>query len=98
LAEGRVRWAFWAPDTNPSTLSETGDGIWIQGEDAAGVDSESDGEEEEEEQDRVSESDEGGGEGDDLSDEEDEDEGTSLGGRFGALALEDAGAESTEEE
>jgi len=94
-----VRWAFWAPDTNPSMLSETGDGIWIQGEgDGAGVDLESDGEEEEVEQDHVSESDEEGSEGDGLSDEEEEDGGAGFGGRFGALALEDAGAESTEEE
>ena len=100
MAEGRVRWAFWAPDTDPSTLSEAEDGIWIQGDDTAGVDSESDGEEEVE-QDRASESDEEGSEGDDLLDEEEEEEddgGASFGGRFGALALEDAGAESTEEE
>ena len=99
MAEGRIRWAFWAPDTDPSTLSEAGDGIWIPGDDdAAGVDSESEGEEEEVEQDRVSESDEEGSEGDDFSDEEEEDGEASFGGRFGALALEDAGAESTEEE
>jgi len=83
-------------------LSESGDGIWIQGGDDDAVDSGSDGEEEGVEQDHISESGEEGSEGGDLSDEdEDEDEelnGVSLGGRFGALALEDAGAESTEEE
>lgn len=104
LAEGRIRWGFWPPETDPSTLSESGDGIWIQGGDgAAGVDSESDGEEEAEE-DQVSESgeegDEEGGEGYDLSDSEEEEESneTGFGGRFGALTLEDAGADSTEEE
>jgi len=50
------------------------------------------------EQDHVSGSGEEGSEGDEVSDEEDEDGGAGFGGRFGALALEDAGAESTEEE
>lgn len=81
-------------------LSEAGDGIWIQGgDDTAGVDSESDGEEEGVEEDRVSGSDDD--EGDNLSEEEEEEDEPNeagIGGRFGALALEDAGAESTEEE
>jgi len=80
-------------------LGKVGDGIWIQGDDdTAGVDSESEGEEEEVEQDHVSESDEEGSEGGELSDEEEEDGEANFGGRFGALALEDAGAETTEEE
>lgn len=85
-------------------LSEAGDGIWIRGgDDTAEVDSDSDGEEGVE-QDRVSGSEEEDGEGNDLSNEEEEDDdeeesnGAGFGGRFGALALEDAGAESTEEE
>ncbi|KAF9654183.1 P-loop containing nucleoside triphosphate hydrolase protein [Thelephora ganbajun] len=98
LAEGRIRWAFWPPGTDPSVHDKAGDGIWIRsGDDAAGVgDSESDDGEEEVEQDPVLDS---GGEG--SEEEEDEDEGgdeTNIGGRFGALALEDAVAESTEEE
>jgi hypothetical protein len=98
LAEGKVRWAFWAPDTDPSTLSDAGDGIWIRGgDDPAGADSESDGEQEGAEEGRVSGSDE---EGDDVSDEEEEEalDGGGFGGRFGALALEDAGVEPTEED
>jgi len=100
LAEGRVRWAFWAPGTNASKLDETGDGIWIRhDDDDAGVNSESDGEEE----DRVSESGEEGSEGNGFPDEEEEGEEeskevTSIGGRFGALALEEEVTESTEEE
>ena len=103
LAEGRVRWAFWPPGTEPSILSEAGDGIWIpSGDDTVGVDSESDGEEGVE-RDRVSESDEEGSQQDDSLDEEEEEEEAdlneaSVGGRFGALALEDAATESTEEE
>ena len=103
MAEGRVRWAFWAPGTDPSTVGEGGDGIWIRdGDDVTGaVGSESDGEEGGVEQDGVSESDdEEGSEADDidLSDEEEGEPDVGFGGRFGALALEDAGAESTEEE
>ena len=85
-------------------LSEEGDGIWISsGDNAAGADLESDGEGEGAEQDCASESDEEGSQRDDFSDEEEE-EGeedlneASVGGRFGALALEDAVTESTEEE
>lgn len=102
MGEGRVRWAFWPPETDPSILSEAGDGIWISSDDdAAGVDLESDGEEEEVEQDRASESDGGDGEIDEEVEDEGEDEdeeGPSIGGRFGALALEDGVTESTEEE
>lgn len=82
-------------------LNETGDGIWIStGDDATRVDLESDDEEEEAEQDRASESDEEGSQGDDFSDEEEEAESNeaSVGGRFGALALEEAVTDSTEEE
>ena len=86
-------------------LSDAGDGIWISsGDDAVGADSESDGEEEGVEQDRASESDEEGSQENDFPDEEEEgeEEGesneASFGGRFGALALEDAVTESTEEE
>jgi len=83
-------------------LSEAGDGIWISGDDATGADSESDGEEEGDEQDRTSELDEEGIQADDFPDEEEEEESetneASFGGRFGALALEDAVTESTEEE
>jgi len=84
-------------------LSEVEDGIWISSDDdAAGVNLESDGEEEEVEQDRASESDEGGSErdeeGEEEEEEEDDEEGVSIGGRFGALALEDGVMESTEEE
>ncbi|KAL5519146.1 hypothetical protein ACEPAH_829 [Sanghuangporus vaninii] len=34
LAEGRIKWAFYPPDTVPSTLAEEdkGQGIWIRGE------------------------------------------------------------------
>ena len=105
LAEGRVRWGFWPPGTDTSVLSEAGDGIWISsGDDAAGVDSESDGEEEGGEQYRDSEPDEGGSQEGDFPDEEEEGEEdeesskASFGGRFGALALEDTVPESTEEE
>lgn len=103
LAEGRIRWAFWPPGTDPSIPGEAGDGIWISTDgDAAEHDLESDGEEEGVEQDRASESDEEGSERDDLLDEEEEEEGeeeesneAGIGGRFGALALEGV---STEEE
>lgn len=103
LAEGRVRWAFYPPGTDPPKLSDVGDGIWIRhDDDDAGVNSDSDGEEEEMEQGRVSESSEEASEEEDFPDEEEEAaEETSrvaIGGRFGALALEDAVTESTEEE
>ena len=100
LAEGRVPWAFWPPGTDRSKLSATGDGIWIRGnDDDAGVNSDSsDGEEEEDmEHDRESESGDEGSKEDDSADEEGEEEeeeeeeskGVTIGGRFGALALED---------
>jgi len=104
LAEGRIRWAFWPPGADLSMLSETGDGVWIQSDSDAAVESGSDEEEEEAEQDHVSESgedasEEGGGDlSDGDEDEEEQSNGASLGGRFGALVLEDAGADSTEEE
>lgn len=104
LAEGRVRWAFWPPGTEPSNLGETGGGIWIRHDDDVSVNSESDGEEEERgsEQDRVSESGEEGSEGDSFSDEgemeAEELKGATIGGRFGALALEGSVTETTEEE
>jgi len=105
LAEGRVRWAFWPPGTDPSMLSEAGDGIWISSGDgySAGVDSESDGEKEGIEQDHGSESGEEGSQEDDFPGDDDDEEEAELnevgvGGRFGALALQDVATESTEEE
>ena len=105
LAEGRVRWAFWPPGTDPSKFSETGDGIWIRHDDGDGVvNSESEGEEEMEEDDIGSESgEEASGEEGFLDEEEEEEEAEEsndrrIVGRFGALALEDAVTESTEEE
>ena len=98
LAEGRVLWAFWPPGTTSeaSKLSATGDGIWIRRDDGdTGVNSDGDGEEEEMEHDRGSESGDEGSEGDDFSDEEGE---VTIGGRFGALELEDGVAQSTEED
>ena len=90
-----MRWAFWPPGTDPSNLGETGDGIWIRYDDDVSVNSESDGEGEE---DRVSES----GEEEDVdsfSDEEAEGlNGATIGGRFGALALEGSVTDATEEE
>jgi len=105
LAEGRVRWAFWPPGTDLSMVGGAGDGIWISdGDDTVGVYSESDGEEEVE-GDHGSESDEKDSQESDYPDEEGEEEEeaesneASVGGRFGALALEDAASElSTEEE
>lgn len=86
-------------------LSETGDGIWISSGDgdSAGVDSESDGEEEGIEQDHGSESGEEGGQEDNFPGDDDDEEEAELnevgvGGRFGALALQDVATESTEEE
>lgn len=107
LAEGGVHWAFWPPGTAASKLSETGDGIWVRrDDDDAGVNSSSDGEEEEEmEHDRDSESGEGTSEGEELRDEEGEEEeeeelkeATGIGGRFGALELEEAVTDSAEED
>lgn len=103
LAESRVRWAFWPPGTEPSNLSETGDGIWIRHANDDVEDGQSEGDREEEmDQDRVSESGEELDEGVSFSDEEDREgeelEETRIGGRFGALALEDSVTEETEEE
>ena len=103
MAEGRIRWAFWPPGIDPSAISEAGDGIWISsGGDATGADSESDGEEDGDEHDRTSEPDEEGIQADDFPDEGEEEESdvneAGFGGRFGALELEDAVTESTEEE
>ena len=105
VAEGKVRWAFWPPGTTLSNLGETGDGIWIRNNDGGVGDDKSepsDCEEEETGQVRVSESDEDVSEGASLLDEEEmegeELQETMIGGRFGALALEDSAAESTEEE
>ena len=107
LAEGGVRWAFWPPGTDASKLSETGDGIWNRrDDDEACVNSGSDGEEEEEEEemehDRISESGEAS-EGEEFTDEEaeieeEEAKGATIGGRFGALAVEDSVTQSTEED
>jgi hypothetical protein len=100
-----VRWAFWPPGTEPSKFSETGDGIWIRHDDDDGVANyESEGEEEMEEEDGGSESgeeasgEEGFLDGEEEAEEAEESNDARIGGRFGALALEDAVTESTEEE
>lgn len=100
-----MQWAFWPPGTDASKLSETGDGIWIRrDDDGACVNSDSDGEEEME-HDRVPESGDETSEEDKFLDEEEEEEeeesskeATMVGGRFGALALEDTAAQSTSSE
>ena len=99
-----MRWAFWAPGTDASKLSDTSDGIWIRrDDDVMGVNSDSDEEEEEGlEHDRVSESGDETSEGEGFLDgeegEEEESKEATIGGRFGALELEDTVGQSTEED
>lgn len=98
-----MRWAFWPPGTEPSNLGETGDGVWIRhvNDDVEDDRSESD-KEEEMEQDRISESGEELDEEDGFPDEKEREgeelEETRIGGRFGALALEESATGETEEE
>ncbi|TFK36971.1 hypothetical protein BDQ12DRAFT_608750 [Crucibulum laeve] len=96
LAEGKVTWAFWPPNTAPekvATESSGGLGIWIPSDI---VESEYESEEEEEaddkhESERSSEN--------ELLDEEDEDEVEAVGiGRFGALMVQEDDGEEEEEE
>lgn len=103
VAESRVRWAFWPPDTDISAMEgRAGDGIWIPH--ASGIDSDSELESDDESEPLHSE---GTPELEDQSDiEEDEhEEGegeTQLNvagvGRFGALVLHDEDEENSEED
>ncbi|KII93170.1 hypothetical protein PLICRDRAFT_35356 [Plicaturopsis crispa FD-325 SS-3] len=101
VAEGKVRWAFWPPGTDPKIIEAeageggVGNGVWIpreNGEEEEIVESESDEKAEEESGDDTTASEE---------DSEDEDEHTgetapikSSGvGRFGALSVVEDGSE-----
>ncbi|KAJ7727816.1 hypothetical protein DFH07DRAFT_757553 [Mycena maculata] len=86
LAEGRIAWAFWPPDTDLESASDEPDeglGIWIPRAEDDGVTSE-------EEEDREAASEEAEDEGDveESPPDSDEDDSAALqvgGGRFGAL-------------
>jgi len=102
LAEGRIGWAFWPPDTPLQQVAAGGDGqqgLWIPRGDAIDEDTDhqSEGEDEDHEHDQSSES----GEDEDTheDDEEASDDGVdgttvASAGRFGALAVNDGGNDS----
>jgi hypothetical protein len=103
VAEGKVAWAFWPPETDPTTLvveGELGTGIWIPHVEVVDDESEEDSDQEEEAEggeDEVLES-----EGEEAEEEEDEEESgeeVRVGsvGRFGAL-LDDVKDEDEESE
>jgi len=99
VAESRVRWAFWPPDTDISCIEgQSGDGIWIPH--AADVDDNIDTESEEDESEPSIHSQEAS-ESEDQSESEEEGEvGMPAAGvgRFGALVLDDDPGETEEED
>jgi len=97
LAEGKIKWAFWPPGSSDAEGTENG--IWISGDEA---EDDSDQESEEDGNIRRAGSDDGELKSD-VSDSEslndgEEKDGVTIGGRFGALALEEAQEESISED
>lgn len=93
MAEGRVKWAFWPPGTDPSIFkSETSDGVWlpqsIGGEEQGETESDDDGDNDllssEEGSEALEE------ETSDIDEEEASETPVTVGaGRFGALVLDE---------
>lgn len=92
MAEGKIPWAFWPPDTPQETISselnEEGLGIWIPKAKLLDVESDQESEDEGEDAGKGASSEE---EVDsDMDEEVDENNATtSVIGRFGALAVSD---------
>ena len=87
VAESRIRWAFWPPDTDVSSMAgDPGDGIWIPR--ATGVDDDTEYESEEDESESSAHSQEMSG-SEPQSESEEEAVGVEVAGvgRFGALVL-----------
>lgn len=97
IAEGRVRWAFWPPGTDPKDLNgAAGTGIWIPHDDNDTWDERESEEEEDDGKLRHPASDSGEEGSDDESEEHDEElTTTAVGSRFGALHI---SSDTTEDE
>jgi len=97
VAESRVRWAFWPPDMDVSSMEgEPGDGIWISvanGDDNTEYESEEDESEPSAHSEETSESEE-------KNDSEEEGVKVHVAGvgRFGTLSLDDEAREDGDEE
>ncbi|KAI0375217.1 P-loop containing nucleoside triphosphate hydrolase protein [Pilatotrama ljubarskyi] len=97
LAEGRIRWAFWPPGTDPSTIRahqpQEGAGIWIgahDGQDALDLDeAEHEHETPHTDEAETTLSEQGSEDGEEDEDEEEEEGEGGTAGRFGALVLDD---------
>lgn len=97
MAEGKIRWAFWPPGTDLSKV-DSDDGIWIAGDADEGADTDLESEDEEGDS-KPDGEDHQEHTGSDISEEEDDGmEGIQLGGRFGALAVEEEDGEGIEED
>jgi hypothetical protein len=99
VAEGKVHWAFWPPDTDISCIEgKSSDGIWIPH--TTDVDDNIDAESEEDESEPSIHSQETSEFEDQLESEEEGEVGMPAAGvgRFGALALDDDPGEAEAED
>ncbi|KAI0045203.1 P-loop containing nucleoside triphosphate hydrolase protein [Auriscalpium vulgare] len=93
LADGKIRWAFWPPDVDPTTLKMVGNGIWMPVLSGNHEDSELDESEEEgssDEEEVGKDKDEDSGDDSETLPSDDEGDGEVVrGGRFALLNIVD---------
>ena len=95
VAEGRIGWAFWPPDTDPKEIKSCGSpeqGIWIPRSDRADDESDSESEHGDRSSSHETDSEESeDGEEDEAESSDEEEVAAKLAGagRFGALSLND---------
>lgn len=98
LAEGKISWAFWPPETPQETLSsevsEAGLGIWIPQGKLLDAGSDQESEEEGEDASAKGASSEEEMDSDVVEEVDENDAKTSVIGRFGALAVSDESDDS----
>jgi hypothetical protein len=102
VAEGKVRWAFWPPDMDVSSMDgEQGNGIWIphvaDGDDESEFESEDEAGEESVHSEETSESEENPASEDEGQGDDEVAVQVTRMGRFGALTLDDGVVEEEEE-
>ena len=98
MAEGKISWAFWPPETSQETLSselnETGLGIWIPQDKLLDAESGQESEEEGEDASAKGASSEEEMDSDVVEEVDESNATTSVIGRFGALAVSDESDDS----
>lgn len=99
LAEGRIGWAFWPPDTTLQQVAAGGDGqqgLWIPRGDAIDEDTDHQSEGEDEDHEHAESGEDEDTHEDDEEASDDGVDGTTVAsaGRFGALAVNDGGNDS----